>query len=93
MTSRSVAVQGAYSKAAQLKYSLTHRFAGNSAGMYAHTSDHAGSVNYGDALARLCRSDGAFLPGWATPDYNKVVFGRTHLAGLNSGNFGSSNRQ
>jgi hypothetical protein len=46
--------------------------------MNAHASEHAGPVNYSDAFARLCRSDGAFLAGWAIADYKKVVFGCTH---------------
>ena len=47
--------------------------------MDTHASEHAGPVNYGDAFARLCRRDGAFLAGWATADYYKVVFRSVHL--------------
>jgi hypothetical protein len=53
--------------------------------MNAHASEHAGPVNYGDAFASLCRSDGALLARWATTNYNKVVFGRAHFAALKSG--------
>src|ERR1700678_1223471 len=85
MTSRPVPVQGIVGKTAELKDGFTYRFAGDSPGMNAHASEHAGPVNYGDAFARLCRSDGAFLARWATTNHNKVVFGRAHAADLKSG--------
>ena len=47
--------------------------------MNAHAADHDGPVDHGDALTRLCRSDGALLARWATADYNDVVRGRTHF--------------
>jgi alpha-beta hydrolase superfamily lysophospholipase len=50
--------------------------------MNADAADHDGPVDHGDALARLCHSDGALLARWATADYNKVVEGRTHFDGL-----------
>ena len=53
--------------------------------MNAHASEHAGPVNYGDAFASLCRSDGALLARRATTNYNKVVFARDQLADLKSG--------
>jgi hypothetical protein len=54
------------------------------ADMNAHAADHDSAVNYGDALARLCRRDNALLARLATADYNKVVCGRTHFDDLKS---------
>jgi hypothetical protein len=93
MNSRPVAVEGAYSKTAKLKDSLTDGFAGDSVGMNAHASDHAGPLNYGHALARLCRSDGAFPASRATADYDKVIFCCAHLGRLKSGNANSRSSQ
>ena len=89
-TSRPIAVERVYGKTAKLEDGLAHRFAGDRAVMNAYASDHAGAVNYRDAFACLCRSNRAFLPRWATADYNEIVFGRTHFAGLKSGNVSSS---
>jgi hypothetical protein len=58
--------------------------------MNAYASDHPHPINYGNAFACFCRSNGSFLARWAAADYKKVVLGRTHLAGLKSGNAGSS---
>src|SRR6266849_6020608 len=84
IASRPIAVQSLYGKTGKLKNGLTYRLAGDRAGMNAHASDHDGPVDDGDALARLCRSDGALLARWATADHNKVIFGYIHLEAFDS---------
>jgi hypothetical protein len=69
-----------------LKDGFTYCFAGYRAGVNAHASDHPDAVDYGDAFARLRRGDRTLLPGWATADYNKVVFWCVHFGHLKSGN-------
>jgi len=41
--------------------------------MNAHAADHAGPVDHGDTLARLCGGDGGLLARRATADYNQVI--------------------
>ncbi len=77
-----IAVQGLYGKTGKLKDGLAERLAWDRAGMNGHASHHDGPVNDGDALARLCRGDSAFLPRWATADYNKVVLCYSHFESL-----------
>src|SRR5260370_771166 len=83
-TLRPIAVEGLYGEAGKLKDGLTYRLAGDCAGMNAYAAHHGGPVDHGDALARLCRGDGALLARWTTADFNKVVSGRTHFEGLKS---------
>jgi hypothetical protein len=58
-TSRPVAVQGVSGQTAKLKDGLTYRFAGDSAGMNAHASDHAGFGQLRRRVCAPCRSDGS----------------------------------
>src|ERR1700730_11606136 len=74
-TSSPIAIEGLYCKASKLKDSLAYSFAGDSAGMNAHTADHDRPVDNCDAFARFCRCDGAPMARWATTYYDKIVFG------------------
>src|SRR5205807_9410681 len=65
-TLRSIAVQGLYGEAGELKDGLTYRLTGDCAGVNAHAADHDRPIDNGDALARLRRCDSALLSRWAT---------------------------
>jgi len=74
MAARPIAVSCLYCETGELKDGFTYRFAGDGAGMSTHASDHGGPIDDGNALAGLCRRDGALLARWASADHHKVIF-------------------
>ena len=66
-------------EAAELKDCLPNRLARDGTGMDGYASDHVGSIDDSDALARLRRSDSPLLASRTTADHNNVIFGYDHL--------------
>src|SRR5882672_1757084 len=63
----------------KLEDSLPHGFAWDRAGVNTNAADHACPINYGNALARLRRSDSSFLARRPAADDNHIVSQDAHF--------------
>src|SRR5579862_8971969 len=73
-------VKGAMPEPGQVENRFPQRLAWDRSSVDANPSNHFVAVHHGYALAKLCRGDRAFLPGWSAANYDQVVPDGLHHA-------------